>query len=297
MALTDEERNGVAASLDRCDAALAGKPTLGRVFDRTWRTDFRKQVLAADSLVDAAFPEAYYAPCLDLPPDYQQRIEEGASILLAKLDARAWKDFVSRIQGRESASALEELLLVRGFTQELGTIELPLGNRAMPRPEFTVAIEGHQIAVEARGLMNSRNVQQLNDDSWRFGQHYWISADAAIGDPARVRKALAEKMLESSDGSPRITVLTLYSAFDFENARDTAREMALRPASFNIPQEKYPLAVGLALHRLLQGIWFNDSVVQRLGFSAEIKERIRTAIKNSLYPRQDGVSLTDDDNC
>jgi len=292
MPLGEKERDHLQIVLRKCDMALADKPTLASIFGRKWRTDFAVRVLSVHSLADAVFPEAYHAPCLtDMPADYQQRLEEGAAILRARLRGQAWAQFVSRIRDRDAASATEELLLARGFATEFGDIGLPSGNPAAPRPEFTVSIGTHRVAIEARGLRNSRRVQQLNDRSWRSGQYYWISADPSIGNPGRVRKALAEKMLESADDFPRISVLTLYSAFDALAAFDLARQMALRPASFNIPQEKYPLAVALASHRLLQGIWFNDCVVQRIRYSRKIKERIRSAIKLSLYPRTDGVFL------
>ena len=292
MALSQEEMNCLAATLDKCDAALADKPTLSRIFGNTWRARFREQVLAVHSLVDVAFPEAYYAPCLiDTPPDYQQRIEEGATIILTKLTGWARKDFFSRLQSREPASATEELLLARGFFKKFGDIEPSQGNRAASRPEFTVFIEGHTIAVEARGLFNSRTVQKLNEDSWRSGQHYWISTDPSIGNSIRARKALAEKLLESADDLPQITVLTLYSAFEVSTCLTITRQMALRPESLGIPQEKFPLAIGLVSDRLLQGIWFNHSVEERLCYSGDTKDDIRAAIKNSLYPRADGVFL------
>lgn len=292
MALSQEETNCLTATLDKCDAALTDKPTLSKIFGNTWRARFREQVLASDSYVDVAFPEAYHAPCLvDRPPDYQQRIEEGATIILTKLKGWARKDFFSRLQCREPASATEELLLARGFFNKFGDIETSQGNRAASRPEFTVFIDGHTIAVEARGLFNSRTVQKLNEGSWRRGQHYWISTDPTIGNSFRARKALVEKLLESADDLPQITVLTLYSAFELLTCLTLARQMALKPESFGIPQEKFPLAIALASDRLLQGIWFNNSVEERLCFSGDTKEDIRAAIKNSLYPRTDEVFL------
>lgn len=292
MALSQEEINGLTATLNKCDTALIDKPTLSRVFGNKWRAGFREQALSADSYVDVAFPEAYYAPCyIDMPTDYQQRIEEGATIILTKLDGWARRDFFSRLQSREPASATEELLLARGFFDKFGDIEPSQGNRSASRPEFTVFIEGHTIAVEARGLYNSRTVQELNDNSWRSGQHYWISADPTIGNSYRARKALAEKLLESDDDLPQITVLTLYSAFEGLTSLTLARQMALNPESFGIQKEKFPLAIALASHRLLQGIWFNPSVEERLCYSGDTKDDIRTAIKNSLYPRADGVFL------
>jgi len=292
MALTEEEKNSLAASLARCDSALADKLTLRKIFGRTWRANFRKQILAANSLVDVEFPEAYYAPCLiDIPRDYQQRIEEGATIMLTILKGWARNEFFSRLKHRDPASATEELLLARAFFNQFGRIEPQLGNRAVSWAEFTVFIQGHAVAIEARGLRNSRVVQTLNENSWRCGQRYWLSTDPEIGNSIRVRKALAEKMLESADNLPRIIVLSLYSAFDISNGIIFACQMALEPESFNITQTKFPLAVALALNRRLQGLWFNHSVVERLRLSKDIQADIVTAMKCSFYPREDGVFL------
>jgi hypothetical protein len=291
MTLSKEERKNLAARLVKCDTELTNKPTLRKIFGRTW-ANFHKKVLTADSLIDIAFPEAYYAPCLiDMPPDYQQHIEEGATIILTILKGWARNEFFKRLQHRDPASATEELLLARGFFNKFGRIELQMGNRAAPRPEFTVFIQGHTIAIEARGLRNSKVVQELNENSWRYGQRYWLSTDPDVGNPKRVRKALAEKMLESVDNVPRIIVLSLYSAFDIPNGISFARQMALEPESFNIPQTKFPLAVALVSNRRLQGLWFNHSVVERLRFSKDIQADIVNAMKGSFYLREDGVFL------
>jgi hypothetical protein len=292
MALTQEERNNLAETFVMCETALADKPTLKKIFGKTWRVEFHKQILAADSLMNVAFPEAYYAPCLiDVPSDYQQRIEEGATIMLTILKGWARNEFFSRLQQRDSTSATEELLLARGFFNQFGRIEWQIGNRAARRAEFTVFIQGHTIAIEARGLRNSKVIQELNENSWRSGQRFWLSTDPDIGKSKRVRKALAEKMLESTDNIPRIIVLSLYSAFDVPNGISVASQMALEPQSFDIPQTKFPLAVVLVSSRRLQGLWFNRSIVERLCFSRNTQDEIVAAIKNSFYPREDGVFL------
>ena len=229
MALTEEERIYLIERLDKCDAELADKPNLRKIYGKIWRAKFREQILAVNSLVDAGFPDGYYAPCLDMPVDYQQRIEEGATIMLERLRGWACRDFFSRMQGRDSASAIEELLLVRGFFNKFGEIKLQKGNRSEPRSEFDVTIQGYTIAIEARGLRNSKIVQKLNDDSWHSGRHYWLSADPEIGKSIRVQRALAEKILESAEYLPRIIILSIYSAFDTLNGIDFARQMALSP--------------------------------------------------------------------
>ena len=57
MALTREERSSLIATLDKCDAALADKPTLSKIFGGKWRTRFREQILGVDSFVDAVSPK------------------------------------------------------------------------------------------------------------------------------------------------------------------------------------------------------------------------------------------------
>lgn len=230
-----------------------------------------------------------------MPPDYQQRIEEGATIMLTILKGRARKEFFLRLQHMDSASATEELLLARGFSNQFGIIRPQPGNRATPRSEFIIVVQGHTIAIEARGLRNSQVVQNLNEISWRCDQHYWLSTEPNIGKSVRVRKALAEKMLESSDNIPRVIVLTLYSAFDFFNGINLARQITLKPEGFKIPREKFPFAVAVvtASNRQLQGIWFNHTVMEKFCFSKKTKDDIATAIKNSFYLREDGIILNE----
>jgi len=296
--------------LDKCDEGLKDKPQLASIYNQTWRKKFRKKLLEAKTLSDLSFPGAYGGPYFFeglgfYPQDYQDRIEEGANILLPKLNKSDKDNIIKRLRGvvPGSGSAEEELLLARGFALDfrVDAIKGPNGNSSSPHPEFWVTVEKQSIAIEAKGLLDSKTVQDLNKFSKSSGQYYWISVDPSIGDPSHVRGALAKKIFKSSVHSPCVIVLTLYSAFDFLAGIDLARQMAIAPSNFAIPEEAYPLAVALVSGpRCVQGIWFNLSVAHRIGISEQTKEQIRMAVKNSFWPRPDGVffheGMSDDEH-
>ncbi len=288
--------------LEKCDEGLKEKPKLASIYNQTWRQKFRKKLLEAKTLSDFSFPGAYGGPYFFeglgfYPQDYQDRLEEGANILLPKVNKSDKDNLIKRLRGDVPGygSAEEELLLARGFALEFGkdAIHVHTGPKNEPHPEFLVSVEGQPIAIEAKGLLDSKTVQDLNKFSINSGRYYWIFVDPSIGDPSHVRGALAKKILKSSIHSPCVIVLTLYGAFDFVAGIDLARQMAITPSQFEIPEQTFPLAVALimSMSRLIQGVWFNFSVVQRIGISQQTKERIRTAIKNSFWPRPDGVFL------
>lgn len=157
MPLDPKYRAYVEEQLDECDAALVEKPNLSSVFDESWRQAHRRKLLNADSPLDVSFPSAYAKPHQDCyRPDYQQRLEDGAAILMPKLDAGETNHLVERMRGGACLSADEELLLARGFAEVFGAgaISFPSVPRDQHVPEFHVAVGGHRIEVEAKGLMD-----------------------------------------------------------------------------------------------------------------------------------------------
>jgi hypothetical protein len=296
MYLTPEDKAQKKTNFDKCDAALVDKPILASIYDENWRKDWREKALPAQKHGEVGYgPMGYSAPFFEeigqCPRCYQSRIEEGASILFPKLSNREREYLIKRMRKPNPASAEEELLLVRGFALEFGkdAILAPAGDPSKPKPEFYVSVEGQSIAIEAKGLRDSKPVRDLNEFSINSG---WITVDPSIGDPSHVRRALAQKILKSTVHRPCVIVLTLYGAFDFLAGIDLARQMAIAPSNFAIPKEAYPLAVALVSSPMcIQGVWFNLSVSQRIGISDQTKERIRTAVKNSFWPRPDGIFL------
>jgi hypothetical protein len=67
------------------------------------------------------------------------------------------------------------------------------------------------------------------------------------------------------------------------------------PATLNSPEEQHlseeqwALAIALVSGGSTLGAWFNSTVRNRLSIDSTTQERIREAIKNSFYPREDGV--------
>lgn len=238
-----------------------------------------------------------------LPACYQHRLEEGAVILLPKLSQIEKNHLIKRMRGDGCLSAEEELLLARGFALQFGidSIEAPESDPSKPRPEFIVNISGKKIEIEAKGLLDSQQVQHFNQSARTLGKNYWISVDASIGDPKRVRRALAKKIFKSTHHSPCIIVLTLYSGFDFPVGFDLARQIALCPGHFRIPETQYPLAVALASdHRRILGVWFNSVVLERENIDGLTKEHLRSAVRQSFYACTDSVffdeSMSEEDH-
>ncbi len=298
MDLTPDDKIQIEANFDKCDAALLDKPILSSIYDENWRRALREQALSARKHGEVTYGAmGYAAPFYEeigqCPKCYQSRLEEGADILLPRLSSGDREHLEKRMRGDNPTSGEEEILLARGFAFVFGVnaIRGPNGNPSFPRPEFWVSVEGQSIAVEAKGLLDSKSVRDLNRCSICSVQGYWISGDPSIGAPNHVRSALAKKILKSSVHSPCVIVLTLYGAFDFLTGIDLARQLAVKPSDFNIPKGKYPLALALILDRFVCGVWFNSCAAERARISNEIKERVRTAVKNSFWPRPDGVFL------
>ena len=106
MPLDPEYRKFVELQLDECDAALADKPNLAAIFDEQWRKEHRERMLNADSQFDVWYPSTYAKPHQDgfYPTDYQQRLEEGADVLLPLLG------------GAEKNHLIQRMRLQRGLT-------------------------------------------------------------------------------------------------------------------------------------------------------------------------------------
>lgn len=293
MALSSSEIDYLSEVLDKCDAALADKPTLSEIYNPSWRASFRSQTLSADCMADVSYPSAYATHLLELfhPPDYQKRIEEGAAVLLGKLGSADRNHLVSRMRGNGCLSAEEEVLLARGFALEFGATAFlaPPGDNSHPRPEFIVRVQAHEVDVEAKGLLVSQEVQSLNDYARRFGTGGWFTF-GEVDSPDRLRAGLARKLLRTRDGFPRIVVLTQYTPWLKPDVSiRLVRQLALSPGNFNIPDSKHPLAIGYVWDRGIQGVWFNRDVQERNSIADDVRERVRTAICSSFYPRHDGL--------
>lgn len=294
MPLEPEYRRFVEQQLDECDAALVNRPSLAAVFNKQWREEHRRKMLNAESSANVSYPSSYAKPHQSLfyPPDYQQRLDEGASILLPKLDSAERAHFTERMRRSGCLSAEEELLLARGFAKAFGdsSITFPAVPRDKDRPEFLVTVAGRQIEVEAKGLMDSAEVTALNQSAIQSGEMGWISYSSSIGDVRRLRVAAAKKLLSERTGDARILVLTQYTPWIHPAEGLTLlREMAVAPDGFGIPSDHHPLAVAYVTGRWIAGVWFNEAISARIGLDAASKESLRAAVKDSFYPRRDAV--------
>jgi hypothetical protein len=292
MGLSDEEKQFMESRLDKCDEALADKPTLASIFDADWRREFRQKALSDEKI---GYPTAYAAPVFgdSLPSDYQSRLEEGATVLLSKLCDADRNGLTSRLRGAGCVSAEEELLLARSFALEFGTDALvgPQGDISQTRPEFTVVAGGREIAIEAKGLLDSENIRLHWQAAQFVGNNFWVSPlDTLDQDLKRVENAIKKKTQQISGAGSGIVVFTQYTAWPPANmTANLIRKMALDPGAHGINEPHTVLAVTYVGYRFIQGVWFNPHAARRCCIESALRERLRRALKDSFYPRPDGV--------
>jgi len=295
MPLNPTDRHFVESQLDECDRALAERPTLASIYDPAWRQEHRNKMLNARSPVDVWYPEAYAKPQKDTshPADWQDRIEEGAMVLLPKLTDAARNHPIKRMRGEGCLSAVEELLLAWGFAREFGVdaIRFPSTTTDKPVPEFYVSVCGRTVEVEAKGLLDQQVVCRLNKAAICAGQNSWITFDPKIGDPSRVRRAAKEKLRSKQTGDARVLVLTQYTPWiQLVDAAQELRKLAVDPDQSGISVSQRALAIAyVAGPQQIVGVWFNREVARRVDIGDVYCERIRSAIRVSFYPRADGV--------
>ncbi len=298
MPLSENEKRFVEDQLSTCDAALAGKPFLSSVYDKEWRRRFRAKLLGSENMTDVAYPSAYAAPCFKMfyPADYQQRLEEGAKVLIPTMSTSERDHIFERLRRNNAASAEEELLLARGFAAEFGdeAVIRPVLPTIARRPEFALRADGRDIFIEAKGLLDSDTVRDLNEAAIKFGHGGWTSYDPRINDPSRFRNAVREKMLKSNPNYACVLVLTQHSAFPSAyHVFHAVRESALSPSSLGVPEDHHALVVAYTAQMIVQGIWINSQVADRRNMPQVLCERIRAAIVRSFYPHHHGRLLTE----
>jgi hypothetical protein len=75
-----------------CDASLAGKPWLASIYDAVWRQKIAMKMREPGQLCYLPYAFGYQAPLLEhkhnqmVPQGWQCRLEEGACVLLSKLN-------------------------------------------------------------------------------------------------------------------------------------------------------------------------------------------------------------------
>ncbi|MBN2313045.1 MAG: hypothetical protein JXM79_03890, partial [Sedimentisphaerales bacterium] len=225
--------------------------------------------------------------------DYQDRLEEGASVLLPKISKREKEHIIKRMRGLIPISAEQELLLARGFKRQfgVGAVRAPQGPFNKPRPEFEVYIDDEQFDIEATVLMDSKKVRQLDCITRKLGENFWISC-TEVDYVERVKSKIKEKLVKSAKDSSLVLVINQYAKFLHPvDVINLIRRIALDPQILNICDLEYPFVIAYICQYFIQGVWFNSSVAQRIGISGQSKEQIRKAVKNSFWPRQDGVFL------
>ncbi len=312
----------MVALIAEYDAALADKPCLAEIYDENWRRKIRPQLLGSGSGCCLGNAFGYQAPWLErsglVRKGWQAKLEEGAGVLLPRLSKQERGHLVKRMRDTESTSAEEEILLAGGFSREFGAeaIELPEGSCDQPRAEFEVNADGARIIIEAKGRLVSQSVEQEREQNRAIERQLGIK----IPDPPplddKVDRWIENKFFKTLRSKSKtdcgmILVMSLYTLpGNFLALIDQVRGLAACPGNpaclqtkrddLHLAEEHRPLAIALVSGGSIQGVWFNLLVRDRLGIDTTTEERIRVAIKESFFPREDGVffheGLSDEDH-
>lgn len=309
--MADKEDNPMVSWIAKYDAALADKEKLASIYDKAWRSSIRPKLLKPGRVCHLGNAFGYQAPLFEasglIREGWQYMLEEGANVLLPKLSNRDQGHLTKRMRDTESTSAEEEFLLARGFALEFGqdAIGLPQTSSGRTRPEFEVNASGHRIMVEAKGRFMAKSVEQKQEQRRKIESMLGIRIQSPPLFDDKIDEWIKNKIpktlrRKSECGNGFVLVLSFYTlCFDFCANIDMIREFAVKPGNPNcfrkypgdlgLPEEQWALAIALVSEGFIQGVWFNPTVRERLSINTTTQERIRTAIKNSFYSREDGV--------
>jgi hypothetical protein len=314
--MVDKEENPMLSWIAKYDAALSDKETLASIYDETWRRNIRPKLLNAGSVCYLGNAFGYQAPFFEedglIPKGWQYRLEEGTKILLPKISNIEQGHIIKRMRDTESTSAEEELLLARGFAEVFRpeAIYLPQTFSAYTIPEFEVNADSHRIMVEAKGRLMAKSLEKEREQMRKIESMHDIKIEASTFDDKidewiknKIYKTLEKKAIRNKGF---ILVLSIYTfPSDLCAIIDMVREFAENPGNpvffrknpgdLNLPEEHWALAIALVFHGIIQGIWFNTTVRNRLSINKITQERIRIGIKNSFYPRQDRIFFDEEE--
>jgi hypothetical protein len=321
--MTAKEENPMVSWITKYDASLADKEKLASIYDETWRRNIRPKLLKTGSVCYLGNAFGYQSPIFEegfglVPKGWQYRLEEGAKILLPKMSNQEQGHLTKRMRDTESTSAEEEFLLARGFAEKFGqdAISLPQTSSHRTRPEFEVRANGHQIAVEAKGRFVAQSVEQERELRRKAESDFGIGIQPSEPFDDHIERWIKNKIYNTlkSKAMPDKGFVLVLSVYTFPSDLcaiiDMVREFAENPGNpvffrnnsgdLNLPEEHWALAIALVFHGRIQGVWFNPTVRERLSINTTMHERIRAAIKNSFYDREDRIffreGMTDEEH-
>jgi hypothetical protein len=312
--MADKKEHPMVSWIAKYDDALADKPFLAPVYDTIWRQKIHTRLLTPGNVCYVGNAFGYQAPLLEacglIRQGWQCKLEQGAEFLLPKLSDGERRHLTRRMQDRESTSAEEELLLARGFALEFGrdAVAVPQTPSDKPRPEFEVEADGHRVLVEAKGRTRAESVEREREFRRRVESLLGIQIQAPPPLDDKVDQWTKNTIFrtlrsKSERDSGFILVLSLYTLTEdggvtaisaiSELAENPGNPTCSRksPGDLNLSPEHWPLAIALVSGGSIWGVWFNSTVCERLGIGTGTQERIRAAIRNSFYSREDGVFL------
>jgi hypothetical protein len=315
--MIEKEENPMLSWIAKYDAALSDKETLASIYDETWRRNIRPKLLKVGSVCYLGNAFGYQAPLFEedglIPKGWQYRLEEGAKILLPKMSNIEQGHLIKRMRDTESTSAEEELLLARGFAEVFKpeAIYLPQTFSASTIPEFEVNANSHCIMVEAKGRFTNKSLEQEREQLRRIESIHNIKIEMPWLDD-KIEKWIRNKICrtirnKAVRGKGLVLVLSIYTLpSDLCAIIDMVREFAEnsgnsaffreKSGDLNLPEEHWALAIALVFQGIIQGVWFNTNVRDRLSINTNTQERIRMGIKKSFYRRQDRIFFDEEMN-
>jgi hypothetical protein len=304
--MTAKEGNPMDSVIAACDTSLADKPLLASIYSTAWRQEIASKLRELSQLCYLPYAFGYQAPLLEynrmVHRCWQYRLEEGACVLLPKLNNKDRGHLEERMRGAGSTSAEEELLLARGFALEFGREAIRIPQTLKRPPEFEVDARGHRILAEAKGRVETEFVAGRRQLESILGAAFPPVADLDDGVGCwlkrTIKKTLVKKSFTPDVGF--VLAMSVYTLADPLRMIHSVRESAMDPATLGLLTERWPLVLALVSGGSILGVWFNSTVRDRLGIDTTAQERIREAIKSSFYPREDGVffheGMTDDEH-
>ncbi len=293
--MTAKEGNPMESVIAACDASLADKPLLASIYDPAWRKEIANKLREPGQSCYLPYAFGYQAPLLEynqmVHRCWQYRLEEGAYVLLPKLNSKDRGHLEERMRGAGSTSAEEELLLARGFALEFGRGAICISQTLKRPPEFEVDAGGHRILAEAKGRVEMEFVARRRQLESILGTTFPPTADwdDGVGSWLKrtIKKTLVKKSFTPDVGF--VLAMSVYTWADPLRMIHSVRESAVDPATLGLPTERWPLVLALVSGGSILGAWFNFTACNRLGIDTTTQERIREAIRRSFHPWKDEV--------
>ncbi len=226
------------------------------------------------------------------PPHSIDRVKEGWEWLLRTTKGQPVKDLKGRLtKGNQMRSAVEEILLARGFVTVFGenaVTAYPKIGASDKCAELRIRHSGGHFLVEATGLTSPEEDTFLTK-AFEMGDfkeyHEWVNTHEDMG---RFCEKIATRASERLITGPLVLCVSQYvSRPDPSEGRERLRDFLLQPGCYGVPSSILLLAVAYSTCYKANGIWFNKCVCERCGVTSETAQKVAKALQEAYFPRAD----------